>query len=253
MDYELFERIMDNVREEVSTRLYEELSTDDLIRYADMESIRKCGVSQNWVFKNIYNKIATGELVMLDSIWTDQWSRSDKKPVFLDVDSYKEWLSCKDNNDRNTYNRTHHRSYREDSEFYDGDADVYCCGHYNHTKITGITDSKFEKDVIGIEIFRTSNDSLYCSDSCSNSFGMKRRNTKCMFTFRATGKTLKERRGVIVELFRTQIASILARRKTDEYMQHLISKTADEVMQVKCEMEQKEPYKYHMSRPINIV
>ena len=248
----VFDKIIEEVVTEVKSRVYDELDIDDMIKYAKSEQVFKLHVSQDWMFNKIYTKVADGSIEVIDSVWTDHYYHSsDNKPVFLNVDSFKEWIACANQKDREKYHKTHKRSFNEDSSFYNGDADVYCFGNYKSETIKGIKNNYIEDGFIIIDIYNSN--SGYCSDSSSSNYGMKNRYKKCMFSIKAAGKTTKERNSLIVEMFRHEISSVIARNRTNEYLQKYITNMADAIMQTKCHMEENDNRDYRISRPINIL
>ena len=249
----IFDKIIEEVVTEVESRVYDELDIDDMIKYAKSEHVCKLHVSQDWMFDKIYTKVADGSMQVIDSIWTDHsYHSSDNKPVFLDVDSFNEWIACANQKDREKYHKNHKRSFKEDSSFYDGDADVYCFGNCKLETIKGIKNNYIEDGFIIIDIYYSN--SGYCSDSSSSNYGsMKSRYKKCMFSIKAAGKTAKERNSLIVEMFRHEISSVIARKRTNEYLQKYITNMADAIMQTKCHMEEDDNRDYHISCPINIL
>lgn len=248
MDYEMqygtqIDQFITDLHKEMMARLIIQLSTDDLLRVLkDFKnnwnfSIRGCSQSQ---WHPYWDLVTTGEWRVVDTVWTESGSwHSKDKPLFIDVEKHREWMAIKTQQDRDAYWKKHHGD-KSDASCYDGLCDILPPGtHISENRRSpqnkyGLSEKCFDSDgyladdCIGIEIKKQRN---YNYSDCSNNAGMGPViDPHSLYILQPACKTKKERREVVVEIFRDRLCSLLARRKMDDYFSKLIPQLAMKIL-----------------------
>ena len=224
----LIEELFRNLHTETAARLNIMMSSDELIKAVKENAmiIINSNVYQS-IWHKFYPLVADGKWEVVDSTWADTWYHGHDKPIFLDVELYKEWLSDKDNFYKN------HRagSFNEDSSGIDGMCDIICGGQSLRFREESkyVKNDYLDSDCIAIMIYKPGREYDMC-DGKNYSYRCRERNLNATFILKPKAKTKKERQEIVIELFRSTITKRLADIKLKRYMNSLVPKLAKEIL-----------------------
>jgi hypothetical protein len=218
------------IRSETAARLNIMMSSHDLIKAVkehNMYISRDSVYQQDW--HKFYPLVAYDKWEVVYSEWADTYYHYNEKPVFIEVDLYKEWDADKEGFFKNNPNKRWH----DDSSSTNGMGDIICGGHYlrlrEETKY--VTKDYLNTDCIAIKIYDEGR-SYNCDtcDSSSGSYHFTERKLRATFILRPKLKTKKEREELIIEMFRSNIADRLAEIKLNKFMNKLVPKLAADII-----------------------